>query len=183
MFSLSRRSIVIALVIFAWCFPEVSRAADDQPRFQLIGTDSRPLTVTAAELKAMPRTTVEVTDRKGQSVKYNGVAMTHILAKAKVPQGNELRDHWLRGFISVEAKDDYRVVFALPELDPAFTDRTVLFADEQDGQPLGEEQGPFQIIVPSEKRHARWIKMVTRIRVLDSLWADESKPVIDPSTR
>ena len=56
-------------------------------------------------------------------------------------------------YLVVEAADGYRVVFALPELDPGYTDRTILLADRRDGKPLSDREGPLQVIVPGEKKH------------------------------
>ena len=58
--------------------------------------------------------------------------------------------------VLVEASDGYRAAFSLAELDPEMTDRVVLLADTKDGQPLSPREGPFRIIVPGEKRPARW---------------------------
>ena len=77
-----------------------------------------------------------------------------------VPLGQELRGQHLATYLLIEAADGYRVVFALPELDPAFTDREVLLADRRDGQPLAAAEGPLRLVVPGEKRHARWIRQV-----------------------
>ncbi|MGE3541290.1 MAG: hypothetical protein AB7N91_28130 [Candidatus Tectimicrobiota bacterium] len=60
----------------------------------------------------------------------------------------------------IEAADGYRVVFALPELDPAFTERLVLLAEQRDGQPLAATEGPLRLVVPGEKRQARWVRQV-----------------------
>jgi DMSO/TMAO reductase YedYZ molybdopterin-dependent catalytic subunit len=57
-------------------------------------------------------------------------------------------------------------LFALPELDAAFTDRLVLLADRKNGEPLSSRDGPFQLVVPDEKRPARWVRQVRRIRVI-----------------
>lgn len=73
---------------------------------------------------------------------------------------------WLAACLLVEAADGYRVVFALPELDPAFTDRTILLAGKVDGHPLDGKQGPFRIVVPGETRMARWVRQVTALRVV-----------------
>ena len=59
----------------------------------------------------------------------------------------------------------HRAVFALAELDPAFTDRVILLADHRDGKALSTRDGPFQIIVPGEKKHARWVRQVIRLKV------------------
>ena len=66
------------------------------------------------------------------------------------------------------AHDGYRVLFALPELDPDFTDNSqqIILADTADGKPLGDKQGPVRIVVPQEKKGARWIRMVESIEVV-----------------
>ncbi len=65
----------------------------------------------------------------------------------------------------VEASDGYRAVFALPELDPAYTDKIVMLVDKRDGKLLDAKEGPLRIVVPDEKRHARWVRMVTGLVV------------------
>ena len=74
----------------------------------------------------------------------------------------------LSKFLLVEAADGYRVVFALPELDPAFRDVVVLVADRRDGQPLSTGEGPLRLVVPHEKRWARWVRQVNALKVLQA---------------
>ena len=50
-----------------------------------------------------------------------------------------------RRYLVVEAADGYRAVFALPELDPAFSDRVILLADRRDGKPLDGKEGPLRV--------------------------------------
>ena len=66
-----------------------------------------------------------------------------------------------------------RVVFAIAELDSAYTNKTVLLADRVNGGPLSAEAGPARIIVSDEKHRSRWIRQVWRIRVLSAPAADE----------
>jgi hypothetical protein len=68
-------------------------------------------------------------------------------------------------YVVVEALDKYRVIFALPELDAAFTDRGVLLADRRDNQPLPTVEGPLRLVIPDEKRHARWVRQVVSIHL------------------
>jgi hypothetical protein len=58
-------------------------------------------------------------------------------------------------------------MFFLTETEPAFSDRRILFANLANNQPLSPHPCPYQIIVPDEKRRARWVKMVKAIRVLE----------------
>ena len=154
-------------------------SADEKPvstSLQVVALDDTAITFTADDLKKLPRTTVEVTDKSGKKLQYSGVAVHMLLEKVNAPLGEELRGEALRCYVSVKAKDEYRVVFALSEFDPLFEDRTILLADEKDGQPLDAETGPFQIIVPGEKRRARWVRQVDRIRVMESRVVDEDMP-------
>lgn len=45
------------------------------------------------------------------------------------------------------------------------TDRVILLADIKDGQPLPPGEGPFRVIVPGEKRPARWVRQVRSLTV------------------
>jgi hypothetical protein len=74
--------------------------------------------------------------------------------------GEKLRGSNMALYLLIEAADGYRVVFALPELAPGFTERVVLLADQRDGQPLSTTEGPLRLVVPDEKRHARWVRQV-----------------------
>jgi hypothetical protein len=67
--------------------------------------------------------------------------------------------------VIVEATDGYRAVFSSAELDPELTDRIFLLADTKDGQPLPPREGPLRIIVPSDKRPARWVRQVKALTV------------------
>jgi hypothetical protein len=88
-----------------------------------------------------------------------------VLKAAGVQFGQDLRGPALATYLVVEAADGYRAVFALPELDPAFTDCIILLADRREGKPLGGTEGPLRVIVPGEKRHARWVRQVIALKV------------------
>lgn len=67
----------------------------------------------------------------------------------------------------VEAADGYRVVIAVPEIDPAFTNKQILLAFLRDGKPLDEKEGPYRIVIPDEKRMARSVRQVTTLKIVD----------------
>jgi hypothetical protein len=124
-----------------------------------------PVKITAAEIAALPHQETSVLDH-GRTVRFGGVALRLVLEKAGVALGSSLRGKRLSSCLLVEAADGYRVVFALPELDPGFTDRVILLADKADGHPLNSKQGPFRIIVPRDKIMARWVREVTTLKVV-----------------
>ena len=78
-----------------------------------------------------------------------------------------MKGKWLASGLLVEAADGYRVVIALPEIDPAFTDKQVVLAFLKDGKPLDTKEGPYRIVIPDEKRMARWVRQVTMLKIVD----------------
>jgi DMSO/TMAO reductase YedYZ molybdopterin-dependent catalytic subunit len=129
------------------------------------GEVARPLKLTATELANLPRKAVSAKDHEGKVGEFEGVPLVEVLRAAGVKLGVDLRGPALSAYLVVEAADGYRAVFAMPELDPAFTDRVVLLADRRDGKPLGEKEGPLRVVVPGEKRHSRWVRQVVSLKV------------------
>ena len=131
----------------------------------ITGDVARPLTLTTAELKAMPRTTVSIVDQ-GREVNYTGVLAGDVLARAGAPLGRDLSGPAMTTYVVASAKDGYQVVFSLAELDPALTSNDIIIADTVDGQPLFDYQGPLRIVAPRDKRGARSIRMLQRLDVV-----------------
>jgi hypothetical protein len=121
------------------------------------------IVLSAQTIAGLPRQTITVTEEHGTTATYSGVDLDAVLVAAGAPKGTAISGPALASYVLVRAADGYRVVFALPELDAAFTDRVTLLADQRNGAPLPPDLGPFRIIVPGEKRHARWIHAVTEI--------------------
>ena len=124
-----------------------------------------PLTLTAADLAAMPRTTASAKDKQGVLHTFSGVAIADILNKAGVTTGRQLKGENLAKYLLVTCADGYQVVFSLAELDSSFTDRVVILADQMEGKPLPAGTGPFRMIVPGEKKPARNSFQVTALTV------------------
>ncbi|MGA0556352.1 molybdopterin-dependent oxidoreductase [Larkinella sp. VNQ87] len=129
------------------------------------GEVTKPLVIQSAELKAMPHTEVTGQDRDGKEHRYSGVPLAHLLKQAGVTLGGELRGENLMKYVVVKAADGYEALYALPELDPEFTTRTIVLADSVDGTPLPAGVGPYRIVVPGEKKPARWVREVKSVEV------------------
>ncbi len=127
----------------------------------VIGLDGKTI---AVSLAAFERRTV-VTQDRGLRTEFEGVPLRDVLAKAGVPLGDALRGPAMARVVIASARDGYRVAYAITELDSGFTDQIVLLADRRDGKPLLPDTGPWQIIVPNDKRAARWIRQVNKIEV------------------
>lgn len=126
---------------------------------------SHPLTLSRDDLAKMPRTRLKATAHD-ETAAYEGVSMREILTRAGVPAGEALRGPELAKVVVVTGADGYRVSFSVAEFDPAFTDRVSLLADTKDGQPLGGNAAPYQLILDGEKRPARWVRQVVSIEVV-----------------
>ena len=125
-----------------------------------------PLTVTAAQLAAMPHQEQQTTDKEGKTHTYRGVPLAAVLALAGAPAGKAIHGPVLTQAVLATAADGYAAVLALPEIDPDFAPQTILLADSRDGQPLPAHDGPFQLLLPLEKKPARWVRQLTGLRVV-----------------
>jgi hypothetical protein len=129
-----------------------------------IQTETGKQTVlTRSDIEALPRTNVTTS----ASDTFVGVSVKAVLEKAGVSLGESLRGKRLASCLLVEAADGYRVVFALPEIDSAFTEKQIVLAFLKNGKPLAEKEGPYRIVVSDEKKMARWTRQVTTLKIVD----------------
>jgi hypothetical protein len=129
------------------------------------GAVTTPLTLTAADLAAMPRAKVS-TNNNGIETIYEGVWISDVLKKAGVAMGSALRGPALSAYVLASASDGYQVVFSVGELDPEMTDGQYLLADTANGKPMFGETGSFRLVVPKDKRGARSVRMLTTLNVV-----------------
>jgi hypothetical protein len=122
--------------------------------------------LTRADIEALPHVKV-TTSTPGSSTVFEGVPLKALLEKAGVGFAEPMKGKRLASCLLVEAADGYRVVIALPEIDPAFTDKQVVLVFLKDGKPLDAKEGPYRIVIPDEKRMARWVRQVTTLKIVD----------------
>lgn len=118
-----------------------------------------------AEIEALPHVNITAGDPPGI---FAAVSLKAVLEKAGVGFGESLKGKRLASYLLVEAADGYRVVFALPEIDSAFSDKQIVLAFSRDGKPLDNKEGPYRIVIPDEKRKARWVRQVTTLKIVDA---------------
>ncbi len=151
---------------FALLYP--ARAAAP-PAFQVAGAVGKPRTWTAAQLqKELPASiqTVSYT-RKGTAHTAHAVPLWAVV-QAEQPQINpQIKRHLLQFVASVRGRDGYTVLFTLGEIAPDFGASAVWVAWDEDGKPLPEDDGPVELIVPGDKRAARWVHGVSAITLTD----------------
>jgi len=136
---------------------------------EIRGDVTNPRRIDAAELAKLPRAETRTPDphNPGKEIVYSGTPLIEVLKAGglRLDSGETGFRETVKITVLVDGSDGYRAVFALAELSPDFTDRVILLAETKDGQPLPAREGPFRIVVPGEKRPARWVRQVTAVEV------------------
>ena len=101
-----------------------------------------------------------------KKLQCEGVSLTELLRASKAMPAEPLRGARLASYVLVTARDGYRAVYSLAELDPTLGNRKVFLVDRCDGKPLDDEDGPLRLIAPEDARPARWVRQVQSITVV-----------------
>jgi len=152
-------------IIIACILASAPLGAQSSPVLELRGAAGQQRTLSAADVAGMPHREVKASAHAVSGL-FSGVSLTDIIQLVGAPVGDSLRGPALASYVLVEAADGYRVTFTLAEFNSGFTDRLILLVDRKDGKALEAKDGPFQLIVPDEKRPARWVRQVQRISVV-----------------
>ncbi len=117
-----------------------------------------------AELAKAPRLTVTANDRDGHPHRYEGIGVEYLLLKA----GLSLDRHGdaIRKALLVTAADGYHATLGLGEAMTEIATQPLLLADRCDGLPLAVGTGPWQLIVPTDRKPTRWVRQVQTLRVV-----------------
>ncbi len=159
------KNIKFFTIAFALAFTTLM--ANAQTAEVAIGGDvTQPYKLNATNFGGMKQVTVKVTANDGREHTYSGVSLYDILTQADAIPNKQLRGKSLTKYVLVSAADGYQVVIALPEVDPAFTDKVIILANKEDGEDLAANFGPYRLIVPGDKKPARSAMRVIAIDVL-----------------
>ncbi|WP_367871502.1 hypothetical protein [Luteolibacter sp. Populi] len=116
-----------------------------------------------AAWEKLPRAELKGKARDGTDKLYSGVAMSEVLKLLGAPSGDTLRGPEMNRVVLLTAADNYQVAFSLAELDPAFRAQNIILADQADGKPLDDHEGPRMVVAADDLRHSRWIRQVKQI--------------------
>ncbi|MDN3687649.1 molybdopterin-dependent oxidoreductase [Cyclobacterium jeungdonense] len=149
--------------------PKLMLAQDQGPtHLRISGQPGPPMDLAMEDLVAKGLREVVVKNQNGDQVIYQGVDLWELLNRTGMPMEGALRGENLSKYILIHARDGYKVVFALPEIDPSFTDQSVLLAFLINGDPLRPGVGPLRLVVAHEKKQARWVREVIEIEIKDA---------------
>jgi len=157
--------LVSALLVAGSATPAVASEGATQGHASPPAPSSpQTIPIDAATLAALPREAVTATAH-GKTLQCEGVALPALLRAANALPAEPLRGGQLANYVLVAARDGYRVVFSLAELEPTLGNHKVLLVDRCAGRPLGDD-GPLRLIAPEESRPARWVRQVHSITVV-----------------
>jgi hypothetical protein len=169
------RSRFIPFLFILFLIAGAPTSAQQLPTLHIGGPGIQSIELSAKDLAKMPRLAVDVQNpHNGKVEHYDGVRVSDLLAKAGAPLGEKLLGPAMATFVAARASDGYTVVYSLAEIDPALRDNQIIVADQLNGKPLGPKEGPFKVVVPGDKRPARWIRMLTSLRVGSAINPSES---------
>jgi hypothetical protein len=135
------------------------------PALTLVGLDGEAKTLSLTELLALPQADVVVVEKYSSKTTFRGPTLRALMTLVGAPTGHTLRGPSMLLAVLADAADGYRVAYMLAELDQ-FGARHAILALTQNAQPLSASYGPFRIVLAGEEHHARWIRQVTRLRLI-----------------
>src|SRR5215469_4810320 len=158
--------LIVALHLAAQQPASWTAASAQDAQLHLLAPHHAPVTLTSADLKAMPHLSVTIHNSHSNADEmYSGVRMADLLAKVGAPFGNDLRGKALAQYIVAAGSDGYQTVLALREVDPGFHPGEVLVADTMDGKPLDTQSGPLKLVVTEDKHPARSVRNLVQIEL------------------
>ena len=141
-------------------------AAQELPHDPLrIQIDGRDTVLAASDLASLPRADLTIPGHEGTDRRFTGIPLRAVLERAGLDTA-EVHGPDLARALLIEARDGYRVAFGLTDLDSAITGRAFLLAFAENGEPLGERLGPWQLVVPGDLHARRSVRQVAVIRIL-----------------
>jgi hypothetical protein len=138
----------------------------EQKDLMVISLDSKEVRLSIADLDKLPQEKAVVKNEDDSTTTYSGVKLQLILDKVGAPAKKALRGDALQQLVVVSARDGYSVPFTVGELAPTFGDLKALLVYRKDGNALPNYQGPFRLLIPTDKAGARSVRMVQTIRVI-----------------
>ena len=149
-------------------------ASDDS--FRIAGAVGKPRAWSVAQVRReMPGSVRALTyTLKGRRHTAHVVALWTLLGAAQPRLNPRIKHHLLQFTAAVQGQDGYTADFTFGELAPDFGQRAVWVALDEDGQPLVGDSGPVHLLVPEDKKPARWVHAVRLITVVDGAQAPAS---------
>ena len=134
----------------------------------LVQGPTQAVTLSLADLQALPQTTVKVHNgHTNVDETYSGPLLSEVLAKAGLVVTPKSEHDFLRMSIVASGTDDYFVVYSGAEVEPLLHKAEVIVALTLEGKPL-TRTGAFQLIDSLDVKPARWVRNLNKLQVISS---------------
>lgn len=162
------RLVFLAAIIFGLAPAVLCQVTQGSKQIdvKVVGLDAKELRLSVDELDKLPQVNTVVKNEDDSTTTYSGVRLQVILDKLKDPSKNPSRSDTLQQLVIASARDKYSAFFSMGELDQEFGDLKIFLVYRKDGKALPDYQGPFRLLIPSDKAGARSIRMLETIRVI-----------------
>jgi Oxidoreductase molybdopterin binding domain len=169
----------LAGIVFLWLGASLAANAEtpspasadkgaDQGKLAISINNRSPKAFGSAEIGRLPHISIVVEGQGGRSRKFAGVALCDLLESAGMDLGGEQRPAALTTYLWVEGSDGFRVLFSGAEVHRFIGAGEILLADSEDGQAIPKSDGPYRLVVVSDKVHARWMRQVRALYVIQA---------------
>jgi hypothetical protein len=156
----------ILTLAFIALLPLAAIAQSDTITVRIAHGDTCSAVVSLEQLRALPRHTATIQSHDGEEATYEGVLLKRVLGLGCPSIAAIGKRTMVRSAVRVSASDGYSALIAMAETDSTFRNRPVLLTWLKNGKPLDGHDGPLQLIVPDDNRHARDVRMVNRLEVI-----------------
>lgn len=123
-------------------------------------------TVTLELVRGLPQHEAVVVSKDGASVKFRGALLKEVMTTACPSIAAIEKRTMVASAVRIEAADGYTALIALTEADSSFRAQPVLLTWERNGQLMNAHDGPFQVVVPDDRRHARNVRSTVLLEVI-----------------
>jgi hypothetical protein len=154
----------IAAIVLLSTTPAVAQI--DSTAVRVVHAPLCDTTITLARLSQLPTRTATISSHDGEQATYAGALLWDVLAAGCPSVTAATKRDRIGMAVRIDATDGYHAVVALMETDTTFRERPVLLCWQKNGQPLDAHDGPLQVIIPDDQRHARNVRNVQRLTVV-----------------
>ena len=128
--------------------------------------DGCDTTVALKDMRELVAHSAMIRSHDGAEATYEGAWLKEVL-KLNCPSVAAMEKRTMvKSYVRVGSADGYTALVALTECDSSFRERPVILAWKKNGQLLDGHDGPLQLIVPDDLRHARDVRQVRRLEVV-----------------
>ena len=130
-----------------------------------VTVDGKTITLSLADLRAMPQTTVHVHNaHRNLDEDYTGPLASLVLERAGLVASPRTEHMLLHSTVTASATDHYFVVYSAAEIEPMLSHNQVIVAVSKAGA-ADSEGGGIQLINTTDAKPARWVHGLSSLRV------------------